>query len=85
MLDCKFRRQYVIGSYVVDFACVERRLVIELDGGQHADQLAQDARRSAFLGAQGFHVMRFWNDDVVARFDEVLATIHAHLETGPSP
>src|SRR5262249_48306064 len=62
----KFRRQHPIGPYFADLCCVEARLVIELDGGQHAEQTAEDAGRTAYLGAQGFRVVRFWNDDVLA-------------------
>ena len=84
MVGCKFRRQHAVGRYVVDFACVERRLVIELDGGQHVDRTAQDAERTAFLIANGFRVILFWNDEVMTRLDEVLEVIYAEL-TSPSP
>ena len=80
----KFRRQYAIGDYVVDFVCLDRRLVIELDGGQHAEQVEADARRTAYLVTKGFRVVRFWNDEVMAQFEQVLAVIQAELAS-PSP
>ncbi|MBI1263105.1 MAG: DUF559 domain-containing protein [Alphaproteobacteria bacterium] len=57
----KFRRQHPACGFIADFACVEARLIIELDGAQHADQQAADARRTAVLEADGWQVMRFWN------------------------
>jgi very-short-patch-repair endonuclease len=60
---CKFRRQHPIGPFVADFACVELRLVVEVDGGQH-DNLERDERRTVWLQSQGWHVVRFWNLDV---------------------
>jgi very-short-patch-repair endonuclease len=81
----KFRRQMAIGCYIVDFVCVERRLVIELDGGQHVEQAAHDAERTLFLMAQGFKVVRFWNDEVLTKLEDVLAVIHRELEHRPSP
>jgi very-short-patch-repair endonuclease len=62
----RFRRQRPIGEYVVDFVCLERRVVIELDGGQHqADRAAHDAARTAFLQRAGLRVLRFWNNELV--------------------
>ena len=61
---CKFRRQYPIGPFIADFACISHRLVIELDGGQHAAR-ASDARRDAYLAREGWRVLRFWNNDVL--------------------
>ena len=57
----KFRRQLPIGPYVADFVCVEAMLVVELDGGQHAEQLERDQVRTSFLERQGYRVVRFWN------------------------
>jgi len=62
----KFRRQLPIGPYIVDFVCLERRLVVEVDGGQHLEQIPQDEQRSQWLRAQGFRVLRFWNNDALA-------------------
>ncbi|MBS7459040.1 endonuclease domain-containing protein [Coralloluteibacterium stylophorae] len=70
----RFRRQHPLGPYIVDFACIESRLVVELDGGQHLDSPA-DARRDAWLRQHGFHVLRFWNDDALLRTDAVLEHI----------
>src|SRR3954468_3804830 len=61
----KFKRQILIGSYIADFVCSEQKLIVELDGGQHADHRAYDEKRDAFLTALGFRVMRVWNIDVM--------------------
>ena len=61
----KFRRQYPIPPYIADFCCVEKKLVIELDGSQHSVEV--DATRTACLEAHGFHVLRFWDNDVLLR------------------
>lgn len=71
----KFRRQLPIEPYIVDFACLELKLIIELDGGQHANQTEQDAQRSLFLRQRGFSVIRFWNNEVIDNAEGVLATI----------
>jgi very-short-patch-repair endonuclease len=70
----KFRRQHPIGVFVADFVCVERRLIIELDGGQHAGS-ADDARRTAWLEDHGWRVIRFWNNDVLTGTEDVLEMI----------
>jgi very-short-patch-repair endonuclease len=71
----KFRRQAPIGPYIVDFACLSERLVIELDGGQHDANAAEDARRTTWLEAQGYRVLRFWNNEVFENLDAVLRAI----------
>jgi len=76
----KFRRQQPIGRFVVDFACMRCKLVIELDGGQHLDRLDQDLQRTGWLKSQGFEVIRFWNDDALLRTDVVLEEILRVLE-----
>ncbi|HUR43057.1 MAG TPA: DUF559 domain-containing protein [Aestuariivirga sp.] len=76
----KFRRQFPIGTYVADFVCIEAKLVVELDGGQHTDATSYDLQRTRELEASGFFVLRFWNDDVVKDVEAVLATIHSVLE-----
>jgi very-short-patch-repair endonuclease len=85
----KFRRQYPLAGYIVDFVCVPARLVIELDGGQHLDALAYDQRRTEALRREGYRVLRFWNDDVLLRTDDVVAEIFRVLEearaTPPQP
>jgi very-short-patch-repair endonuclease len=75
----KFVRQEPIGSYVCDFVCRDQRLIIEADGGQHADSLA-DMRRDRWLAAHGYRVLRFWNNDILTNLDGVLETIAAALE-----
>ena len=80
----KFRRQHPIGSRIADFACPARKLVIELDGGQHADQQEADALRTAELARHGYRVIRFWNNDVLDHVEGVLETI-LHELTAPSP
>jgi len=66
----KFRRQHPIGWFVVDFACVKRRLIIEVDGGQHAEN-PDDGRRTKWLEAQGWRVIRFWNGEIVENLEAV--------------
>ena len=75
----KFRRPHRIGPYFADLCCIERRLLIELDGGQHAEQQEQDAARTAYLTAQGYRVIRFWNEQVNRALDDVLEAIYAGL------
>ena len=75
----KFRRQYPIAGYIADFACIEARLVIELDGGQHLEHETYDTARSHKLAANGYSVLRFWNDDVFLRTEDVLEEILRHL------
>jgi len=76
-LGVKFRRQHPIGPYVVDFCCLEAGLVVELDGSQHAEeQLDHDRQRTAFLGRQGFRVVRFWNNELCEDFEQVLERIY---------
>jgi very-short-patch-repair endonuclease len=80
----KFKRQQPLGSYVVDFVCFEARLVIELDGGQHADSEA-DCHRDGWLKEQGFNVLRFWNNDVLTNLEGVLQRTHVELPPSPQP
>jgi very-short-patch-repair endonuclease len=75
----KFRRQHPIGPFIADFACPSKKLVIELDGGQHADQLESDQARTAALAERGYRVIRFWNHDVLGNIDGVVATILKEL------
>ncbi|MFI4979051.1 MAG: endonuclease domain-containing protein [Nevskiales bacterium] len=84
---CKFRRQQPIGSYIVDFVCLERRLVIGLDGGQHLEQQAPDEARTAFLQKEGYCVLRFWNNQILSELDAVLEMIYRTLADSayPSP
>ncbi len=75
----KFRRQRPIGPFVVDFVCLKKKIVIEVDGGQHAEELEQDKRRSEFLTREGYKVLRFWNHEVLQNGEAVLSAIHCHL------
>jgi adenine-specific DNA-methyltransferase len=82
----KFRRQHPIGPYTVDFACVEARLIVELDGGQHLDACSRDALRTAFLEAQGWRVIRLWDHEALAlRFESLEAVLAAACPTSPAP
>jgi very-short-patch-repair endonuclease len=71
----RFTRQLVIGSFIVDFACREAMLAVELDGGQHAEVMADDARRTEMLEGAGWRVIRFWNNEVTENLDAVVGTI----------
>jgi very-short-patch-repair endonuclease len=85
LMGYKFRRQTVIEPYIVDFVCLEARLIIEADGGQHSDQEAYDARRTAWLEGMGYRVMRFWNPEVLGELQSVLEQIQVALIEVPSP
>jgi len=84
----KFRGQHVLQGYIVDFVCLERRLVIELDGGQHADRETYDHHLTCILEKEGFKVMRFWNNKVLNNIERVLKTIlnppHPEHSSDPS-
>jgi very-short-patch-repair endonuclease len=67
----KFRRQVPIGPYITDFVCLKAMLVIEVDGGQHAATVAYDSRRDDFMRGQGYRILRFWNNEVLANIDGV--------------
>ncbi|MDH6592712.1 very-short-patch-repair endonuclease [Variovorax sp. TBS-050B] len=88
-LGVKFRRQHPLGNYIADFACLDPKLVIELDGSQHQAQAGYDARRDAFLRAQGFDVLRFGSNDPFVNFEGVLQAIlnrlHALTAACPHP
>jgi very-short-patch-repair endonuclease len=76
--NIKFRRQAPIGRYVADFLCAEARLIVEIDGSQHAES-SRDQQRDAELKARGFRVLRFWNDDVLKDMNAVCDTIIAYV------
>ena len=80
----KFVRQQPIGPYFADFVCRERKLVVEVDGGQHADS-ATDADRDAAMCGFGYRTIRVWNNDVLGNIDGVLQMLKAELETAPHP
>jgi very-short-patch-repair endonuclease len=71
----KFRRQQPLGKYIVDFVCFEKRLIIEIDGGQHSEQVAYDSERTAWLETQGFRILRFWNNQVLKEIEVVKEVI----------
>jgi very-short-patch-repair endonuclease len=72
---CKFRRQQPLGSYIVDFVCLEKRIVIEVDGGQHNAQVIYDRQRTAWIEEQGFRVLRFWDNEVMQNIEAVKEAI----------
>ncbi len=78
----RFRRQYAIGHYIVDFYCFEERVAIEVDGGQHSRQGAYDAKRTSFLESQGVRVLRFWNNQVLGEVEPVKHVILEVLVPG---
>ena len=80
--NLKFKRQQVIGPYIVDFVCYKKRLIIELDGGQHQfpEKILYDLERTEFLEAEGFRVLRFWNHEVFLELDAVLEAIFLTLQ-----
>ncbi len=82
---CKFKRQQPIGRYIVDFACLQRKLLVEIDGSQHMQQANYDEARTAWLQSQEFRVLRFWNHDVLARTTEAMDATDAALQSAPSP
>ncbi|MBM4121847.1 MAG: endonuclease domain-containing protein [Nitrospira sp.] len=76
----KFRRQQPIGSYIVDFVCFEKKLIVEVDGGQHAEKAVADTKRSDWLAAHGFRIVRFWNHEVLADIESVVVAVRQALE-----
>ena len=81
----KFRRQRPIGPYVVDFVCLERHLIIEVDGGHHVQRAAQDARRDEYLSGLGFRALRFWDNSVLKETGAVVEVIVQALEDEGDP
>lgn len=84
-LATKFKRQQIIGNYIVDFVCFSAKVVIELDGSQHLEQQEYDKQRTKFLHSQGFSVLRFWNYQIHSELDIVLDTIFYAIEGGIPP
>jgi len=87
LLGCKFKRQQPIENYIVDFVCFEQKLIVEVDGGQHAGfpVASADTERTRWLEGREFRVLRFWNDEVLTRTDDVLEAIIAALRADPFP
>ncbi|MDD5242173.1 MAG: endonuclease domain-containing protein [Sulfuricella sp.] len=79
----KFKRQQPLGCYVVDFVCFEARLIIELDGGQHTDQVEADKIRDQWLNDEGFRVLRFWNNEVLTNLEGVMQCMQSALLPSP--
>ncbi len=87
-MGMKFKRQKPVGSYIVDFICFNPKLIVEIDGGQHAEQVEYDRRRDDFLHSEGFTVLRFWNNQILGEIDAVLESIReaiTALSPNPSP
>jgi len=82
---CKFRRQVVVGNYIVDFLCLEPKLIVEVDGGQHIDQYEYDQVRTKYLASLGYQVIRFWNNDVLGNSQAVLEKIREEILRFPHP
>jgi very-short-patch-repair endonuclease len=80
-----FRRQVHLGRYIVDFVSHGLKLIIEVDGGQHAEQERRDAARTRFLESEGYRVLRFWNNDVLGNIDGVLEMIQNAILATPTP
>ena len=74
-LGVTFRRQHAIGNYIPDFCCPKAKLIIELDGSQHLDQVEYDAKRTNYLESRGYKVIRFWNNEVMKDIDGVIRAI----------
>ncbi len=81
LLNYKFKRQFVIKPYIVDFVCLELKLIIELDGSQHNEQV--DYERTVFLNQQGFKLIRFWNNDLFTNLEGVLEQIALVIDESP--
>lgn len=75
MKGIKFRKQQPIGNYIVDFVSFEKKIIIELDGGQHAKAKKKDSKRDKLLGENGFTVLRFWNNDIFNNLEGILEVI----------
>jgi very-short-patch-repair endonuclease len=76
-LGCRFRRQHPLGGYVVDFACLDPKLIVEIDGSQHMDEVSYDELRTAWLAQHGFRMLRFWSNDAPSQTDAVVEQIFA--------
>jgi very-short-patch-repair endonuclease len=73
--DVHFRNQHAIGNYIVDFCAPRRKLIIEVDGGQHINQQGYDEQRTALLQSKGYKILRFWNNDILKNLDGVMQVI----------
>jgi len=90
-LGIRFRRQAVLGRYIVDFLCLDPKIIIEVDGSQHAEDIHYDERRTKWLESLGYRVLRYWNNEVLQELDAVLDAIwkacfkFPHPASPPSP
>ncbi|MBI3771620.1 MAG: endonuclease domain-containing protein [Gammaproteobacteria bacterium] len=84
-MGLKFKRQKPMGSYIVDFVCLTHKLIIEIDGSQHAEQTDYDHHRDAWLKSQGYTVLRFWNNEVMQQLESVLERLQLALSPAPLP
>jgi very-short-patch-repair endonuclease len=85
LFGTRFNRQVPIGPFICDFVARTAKLIIELDGGQHAVRTVEDERRTRFLASRGYRVLRFWNNDVLENIEGVLQVIQEALKDRPSP
>jgi len=81
----KFRRQHPVAPFIVDFVCLEKKLIVEVDGGQHAEKMVQDAGRTEHLSKSGYQVVRFWNNEVLQETAGVLQVILSRLSVDVPP
>jgi len=79
----KFRRQHPFGPFIVDFVCPAKKIIVEVDGGQHAINVKEDAERSRYLQQQGYRILRFWNNDILNEMDSILEVIYRELSEDP--
>jgi len=85
LLGLKFRRQEPIGADIVDFVCHEKKVIIEVDGGQHSEGQEKDRERDNWFRSEGFRILRFWNNDVLRKTREILEIIIKECLESPSP
>jgi lysyl-tRNA synthetase class 2 len=83
-LDLKFRRQHRLGHYIADFCCVEKKLIVEVDGGQHMGNEPGDAERTGYFQKEGYRVLRFWNNEVLGNGEAVLEKMKEFLSASSS-
>ena len=77
-LGLKFKRQFPVGEYIADFICIEKKIIVEIDGGQHCEN-SKDLERTKYLNNMGYEVIRFWNNDVLGNIEGVLHTLSLTL------
>jgi very-short-patch-repair endonuclease len=85
LFGMKFHRQHPIGPFIVDFVCLEKKLVIEVDGGQHSKGSDKDLKRDEWLASEGYKVLRYWNDDVLKETKSVLEDVLSKIGDHPPP